>query len=111
MGVRIDIVDTPGMGRRGASQFYRGGGKPLAKGSALEGLTEYAWELGTILGSAADQKKSGRRDSNPRHSAWEADVLPLNYSRLAGSPEPSILYAKGQFPGNPRLRPTRRIGP
>ena len=24
---------------------------------------------------------SGRRDSNPRHSAWEADALPLNYSR------------------------------
>ncbi len=25
---------------------------------------------------------SGRRDSNPRHSAWEADALPLSYSRL-----------------------------
>ena len=24
---------------------------------------------------------SGRRGLNPRHSAWEADVLPLNYSR------------------------------
>ena len=24
---------------------------------------------------------SGRWDSNPRLSAWEADVLPLNYSR------------------------------
>jgi hypothetical protein len=24
---------------------------------------------------------SGRRESNPRHSAWEADVLPLNYGR------------------------------
>ena len=24
---------------------------------------------------------SGRRGSNPRHPAWEADVLPLNYSR------------------------------
>ena len=24
---------------------------------------------------------SGKRDSNPRPSAWEADVLPLNYSR------------------------------
>jgi hypothetical protein len=27
---------------------------------------------------------SGRRDSNPRLSAWEADVLPLNYSRSGG---------------------------
>jgi hypothetical protein len=26
---------------------------------------------------------SGRRESNPRHSAWEADVLPLNYSRFS----------------------------
>ena len=24
---------------------------------------------------------SGRRDLNPRHSAWEADALPLSYSR------------------------------
>jgi hypothetical protein len=24
---------------------------------------------------------SGRRDSNPRHPAWEAGALPLNYSR------------------------------
>ena len=27
------------------------------------------------------EKWSGRRESNPRHSAWEADVLPLNYAR------------------------------
>lgn len=25
--------------------------------------------------------KSGRRDSNSRHFAWEANALPLNYSR------------------------------
>ena len=25
---------------------------------------------------------SGRGESNPRHSAWEADVLPLNYGRI-----------------------------
>jgi hypothetical protein len=25
---------------------------------------------------------SGRRESNPRQSAWEADVLPLNYTRV-----------------------------
>ena len=24
---------------------------------------------------------SGRRDSNPRRPAWEADILPLNYAR------------------------------
>ena len=27
-------------------------------------------------------KLSGRRGSNPRRPAWEADILPLNYSRL-----------------------------
>src|SRR6266446_4441404 len=26
---------------------------------------------------------SGRRESNPRHTAWEAVVLPLNYARTA----------------------------
>jgi hypothetical protein len=31
----------------------------------------------------AGSKVSGRRDSNPRLSAWEADVLPLNYSRVS----------------------------
>ncbi len=25
---------------------------------------------------------SGRRDSNPRSSAWEADAVPLSYSRV-----------------------------
>ena len=25
---------------------------------------------------------SGRRDSNPRRPAWEAGILPLNYSRI-----------------------------
>ena len=27
-------------------------------------------------------RKSGRRGSNPRRPAWEAGILPLNYSRL-----------------------------
>ena len=27
--------------------------------------------------------RSGRWDSNPRHSAWEADALPLSYTRAA----------------------------
>ncbi len=33
------------------------------------------------LGYAAD-KKSGKRDLNPRHSPWQGDALPLSYSRL-----------------------------
>ena len=27
-------------------------------------------------------KQSGKRDSNPRPSAWEANALPLSYSRI-----------------------------
>ncbi len=30
-------------------------------------------------------KQSGRRDSNPRHSAWKADALPLSYARKASN--------------------------
>ena len=30
------------------------------------------------------RKWSGRRDSNPRHPAWKAGALPLNYSRSLG---------------------------
>jgi hypothetical protein len=37
---------------------------------------------------------SGRWESNPRHSAWEADVLPLNYARSRDSP----LIAGGSQP-------------
>jgi hypothetical protein len=29
----------------------------------------------------AIREVSGKRDSNPRPSAWEADALPLSYSR------------------------------
>ena len=31
----------------------------------------------------ASEEVSGRRDSNPRPSAWEADALPLSYSRVS----------------------------
>ena len=30
------------------------------------------------------KKWSGRWESNPRRSAWEADILPLNYARSFG---------------------------
>ena len=33
------------------------------------------------LGSARGPRWSGKRDSNPRPSAWKADALPLSYSR------------------------------
>ena len=34
-----------------------------------------------------EMTESGRWDSNPRHSAWEADILPLNYARANATPE------------------------
>ncbi len=39
--------------------------------------------------SRANTNKSGRRDSNPRRQAWEACILPLNYSR---SDDSAIYY-------------------
>ena len=39
---------------------------------------------------------SGRRDSNPRHSAWEADALPLSYSRFITCLSPHFpLFGRG----------------
>jgi hypothetical protein len=35
------------------------------------------------LAMMAGSEVSGRRDSNPRPSAWEADALPLSYSRVS----------------------------
>ncbi len=38
------------------------------------------------------KRVSGRRDSNSRHLAWEANALPLNYSRIE-----SIIFARRGF--------------
>ena len=44
------------------------------------------------LGYGAKQKQcgkyvwSGKRDSNPRHSPWQGDALPLSYSRIINIP-------------------------
>jgi hypothetical protein len=37
--------------------------------------------VGTIAPYKYFRYWSGRRESNPRHTAWEAVVLPLNYAR------------------------------
>ena len=55
---------------------------------------------------------SGRRDSNPRPSAWEADALPLSYSRsfpnLPKPAEPVEREApsghRSATPGGPNLK-------
>src|SRR5579872_6050127 len=46
---------------------------------------------------------SGRRGSNPRRPAWEAGILPLNYSRS----EPLVIIAGSVFPCN-RSAPSGR---
>jgi hypothetical protein len=56
--------------------------EPLHKGFADLSLT--TWVRRPIRRSGrCDETWSGRRDSNPRHFAWEANALPLNYSRDA----------------------------
>jgi hypothetical protein len=39
------------------------------------------WVVGSVL-MIVGREVSGRRDSDPRPSAWEADALPLSYSRV-----------------------------
>src|ERR1700730_5013752 len=56
---------------------------------------------------------SGRRDSNPRRPAWEAGILPLNYSRLPYFSS-TYLFSKdlGRFPPGlfRLLRPSKTMG-
>src|SRR5437588_5279197 len=37
--------------------------------------------VGPCVRESVTKVWSGRRESNPRHTAWEAVVLPLNYAR------------------------------
>ena len=54
----------------------RVGFEPTNRGFADLSLSH----LGTAP-KGGNRKWSGRRDLNPRPSAWQADVLPLNYAR------------------------------
>src|SRR5690606_22490289 len=66
---------------------------PAAEGTTREGLweTRRRWENGKrvrpgerSLSLHITESWSGCSGSNRRHSAWEADVLPLNYTRVPG---------------------------
>ena len=46
---------------------------------------------------------SGRWGSNPRHSAWEADVLPLNYARPPADCQRSQTCATRNDPAKPAI--------
>jgi hypothetical protein len=61
-----------------ASGEATSGLEPLVEVLQTPGLTTCLRRRETAPGG-----KSGRRDSNPRHPAWEAGALPLNYSRAA----------------------------
>jgi hypothetical protein len=53
------------------------------------------------------ERWSGRRGSNPRHPAWEAGVLPLNYSRSGCVNQvslSSLAYHRSRVPTTGRLR-------
>src|SRR6185437_1677178 len=50
---------------------------------------------------------SGRWESNPRHSAWEADVLPLNYARIPHIPSAFLAFPAKPLPGAFERSPLR----
>ncbi len=63
------------------------------------------------LGNRKKRKWSGKRGSNPRPSAWEADALPTELLPLTptemsstedGSPLAILFYRFGEFPFEPR---------
>ena len=41
---------------------------------------------------------SGKRDSNPRHSPWQGDALPLSHSRISIHPHYFVVGATGLEP-------------
>ncbi len=55
------------------------GFEPGNQGFADPRLTTWLWRQ---KNSALVYDWSGKRDSNPRHSPWQGDALPLSYSRI-----------------------------
>ena len=56
----------------------------------------------SVTGELGGDFWSGRRESNPRHSAWEADVLPLNYGRVVQGLLHAVSMPRGMMqPGSP----------
>lgn len=69
----------------------RGRGEPCRKSRRLPKQGNFVGASGSAFAATGARARiagfsrggcwSGRWESNPRHSAWEADVLPLNYAR------------------------------
>ena len=65
--------------REGSDGFAHGSHTTTSEGTTNEAQSGNATNQPCVLKAFRDW--SGRRGSNPRHQAWEACVLPLNYSR------------------------------
>src|SRR5919198_5701520 len=60
--------------------FSRGSGLQAVRLSSAKAMQIHQCRRNLNLGGYA-LRRSARRDLNPRPSAWEADTLPLSYSR------------------------------
>lgn len=93
LGTRCDPGSRPGAG---SSPFPRRTIRPVPRGTPSPASSGCGFHRGILTrgsGRTRRSKKapchgrgrkvwSGKRDSNPRLPAWEASILPLNYSRL-----------------------------
>lgn len=79
-GMESRSMRRAGRERRRAMNAIDVGG---CKGDRESSLSASATLPGIGWGGS-DDGESGRRDSNPQHSAWKADTLPLSYARRWG---------------------------
>ncbi len=71
------------------------GFEPGNQGFADPRLTTWLWRQ---KNSALVYDWSGKRDSNPRHSPWQGDALPLSYSRIINNSALFVVEAIGIEP-------------
>ena len=83
-----DISEVLGLVNAVARQLAHG--KPSKSCTAVQDFVRVCaaqharvWSISARL--QEHYKQSGRRDSNPRHSAWKADALPLSYARASSN--------------------------
>ena len=57
------------------------------------GTPSLPWKCSTAELRRRYGRESGRRDSNPRPSAWKADALPTELLPRGGSPKRTVLWA------------------
>jgi hypothetical protein len=78
--------------------YCRGRQPPLSHAG-----TAGAWQLAVTARDERNQESwSGRRDSNPRHSAWEADTLPAELLPLGSRSTGASAWRPSAFYWRPR---------